>query len=108
MSLPSATSIIRTMPSGLRVVMKRDNVVATLAVRTSSHDMGGASEDDITRERRVVLFCVAADFSPVISVGDVLSIDAAPAIVADARTIAGLITRAECVMQRPNPGPGAP
>ena len=101
MSLPNATSILGTVPNGLRVVVARmdDGVVATLAVRTALHETGGLSLGGLERLAKINVWTLAADFIPRVSVGDTLTVDTVPAFVVEAMLTCGaLVNRAAVVL----------
>ena len=79
MSLPNPTSLLRCLPSGLRVTVARGDVVGSLAVRTNDTDTGSISLGGIECDSRCWLHTLVADFNPRLRIGDVLTVDAAPA-----------------------------
>ena len=100
MSLPNATSILTTLPNGMRaVVIRDDGAVASLAVRTSIHDVGSLSLGGLECDVRTAVWTLVADFDPQIRVGDVLNVDTVPAFVVNAMTTIGnLVSRAQVVL----------
>ena len=99
MSLPNATSILSTLPSGIRATVSRGGVVATYAVRTAINESGSLSQGGLERFAKTNVWTVCADFSPRISVGDVLKVGGLDAFVVDAMTsCANLISKANVVL----------
>jgi len=98
--MPNATSILSTLPNGMRAAVTRDDgAVASLAVRTSIHDAGQLSLGGIEGDVRTAVWTLVADFNPEIRVGDVLTVDTVPAIVANVMTTIGdLVSRAQVVL----------
>jgi len=99
MGLPNATSILSTLPGGLRVTVKRGSVVASLAVRTSITETGQSSEGVVDRFARANIWTIMADFDPRIKVGDMLTVNGIQGIVVEATSSCGdLISRATVVL----------
>lgn len=99
MGLPNATSILSTLPDGLRATVSRGGVVASLAVRTAINEAGQMSLSGLDRFARVNVWTLVSDFDPRVSVGDTLTVDDVPAIVTDAMTTcAALVNRAQVVL----------
>jgi len=95
----NATSILSTLPNGLRVTVKRGNEVASLAVRTAINESGQMSLGGIDRLARTNLWTLVADFPIRIQIGDVLTMGTTPAFVVNAMTSCGnLINRAQVIL----------
>lgn len=99
MGLPNATSILSTLPGGLRATVSRGSVVASLAVRTAINEAGQLSLGGLERMARNNIWTLVADFTPRVKVGDVLTVNGVPAFVVDAMTSCGnLVSRAQVVL----------
>ena len=99
MSLPNATSLLRTLPNGMRAVVSRDTTVASLAVRTAIHDTGSLSLGGLECDLKTVVWTLDEEFDPAIRIGDVLLVDSVPAFVVNAMTTCGnLVNRAQVVL----------
>ena len=99
MGLPNATSILTTLPGGIRAIVRRDSVVETCAVRTAISESGSLSLSGLERLAKINIWTLCADFTPRVSVGDVLYVDGVPSFAVDVMTSCGnLISRANVVL----------
>lgn len=99
MGLPNATSILTSLPTGIRAVVSRAGVVASYAVRTAINESGQLSLSGLEKLAQTNAWTIVADFTPRVGVGDVLFVDAVPSFVVDALTSCGnLISRARVVL----------
>ncbi|MFA6063962.1 MAG: hypothetical protein WC736_15345 [Gallionella sp.] len=99
MSLPNATALLRTLPTGMRATVSRGSEVASLAVRTAIQDSGTLSLSGLECDLKTVVWTLDEDFDPAIRIGDVLTVDDVPAFVVNAMTTCGnLVNRAQVVL----------
>lgn len=98
--MPNATSILSTLPNGLRAEVSRDDgAVASLAIRTALRDSGQLSLGGMDSDLRTAVWTLASDFKTPIRVGDVLMVDKVPAIVVDVLTTCGnLVCRSQVLL----------
>ena len=98
MGLPNATSLLSTLPGGLRATVSRGGVVATLAVRTAIRDSGTLSLGGLECDVRTAVWVLTAEF-PQVRVGDAFTVDRKPAFTVNAMTTCGnLVSRAEVIL----------
>lgn len=98
--MPNATSILRTLPGGMRAVVTRDDgAVASLAVRSAIQNAGTISLNGIESQVKTAVWTLVSDFKQPIRIGDVLTVDQVPGIVTASMTTCGnLVNRAQVLL----------
>lgn len=75
MGLPSATTILSTLPGGIRATLSREGGdVATYAVRMATRGAGQLSLDGLNWQNVQNVWGLCSDFDPLFRVGDVFDV----------------------------------
>ena len=99
MGLPNATGILSNLPDGMRAIVKRDGIVASLAVRCASMESSEATVPGMKIAEHVNVWLLAADFTPPIRSGDRITLDGVLAsVIGTMKTCGGQIIRADVIL----------